>query len=168
MGLLDKLTGRGKASGESRGRGVAALEPVPAMSDLPTAKLQSPARYLGTVDASGEKVVGQSLSVKSSSRLHLSGEGIDVVRMAGSFRVPTAALLGARTGTEFGEQTVTGLLVVRWEHDGQQLSTGFRMEPSKNIKKASSAPDLDQWVRTISKMARKRAGGGSSRDDNSG
>ena len=157
MGLLERITGKHRP-GED-GRGMAKLPAVPAMSDLPTAKLQSPARYLGTVDAAGAKVVGQSLSVKSSSRLHLSTEGIDVVRMAGSFRVPVAALLGARTGTDFAGQSVQDLLVVRWEHDGQQLSTGFRMEPSKNIKKASSAPDLDQWVRTISKMARKRAGG---------
>lgn len=160
MGLLDRLTGKGKASGDERVRGVAVLDPVPAMSDLPVAKLQSPARYLGTVDEDDEKVIGQSLSVKSSSRLHLSTEGIDVVRIAGSFRIPASALLGARTGLRFGDQSVPDLLVVRWEHDGQRWSTGFRMEPSKNIKKASSAPDLDQWVRTISKMARKRAGGG--------
>ncbi len=161
MGLLDRITGRGRAAatGERPDRGVAELVAVPAMSDLPRAKLQSPARYLGTLDADDAKVIGQSLSVKSSSRLHLSGEGIDVVRMAGSFRIPAGALLGARSGTEFGGRPVRDLLVIRWEHDDQQWSTGFRMEPSKNIKKGASAPDLDQWVRTISKMARKTAGG---------
>ncbi len=160
MGLLERLTGRGRPAGDAGDQGIAALPRVPAMSELPTAKLQSPARYLGTVDAAGERVTVHSLAVKSASRLHLSAEGIDVVRMAGSFRVPAAALLGARTGTDFADRPVQDLLVVRWEHDGQQLSTGFRMEPSKNIQKASSAPDLDQWVRTISKMARKRAEGG--------
>ncbi len=141
-------------------RGLPRLTDVPPMAELPKHKLQSPARYLGTVtEEDDEPVIGQSLSVKSASRLHLSNEALDVVRIAGSFRIPTEALRGATTGTHFGGKPVLDLLVIRWEHGGQQWCTGFRMEPSKNISSGASAPELDQWVRTISKMARKTPGG---------
>ncbi len=152
MGFLGKLVGRHAPDG-------AAPAPVPPMADLPSARLQSPARYLGTFTDDDQKVTGHSLAAKSSARLNLSAEALDVVRMAGSFRIPADALRGATSAGEFGGQKVESLLVVRWEHDGQQWRTGFRMESSKNLKKGTSAPDLDQWVRTISKMARKTAGG---------
>jgi hypothetical protein len=148
------LFGRKKEPRRHKG-GVAELVPVPDMADLPKAKLQSPAKYLGTLTESGEKVVGQSLSVQSSARLNLAPVGIDVVRMAGSFRIPAEAMRGATTGEEFAGKRVDSLLVVRWEHDDQPWRTGFRMDVSKNIKSGPSAPDVDQWVRTISKMARK-------------
>ena len=132
------------------------LVAVPAMKDLPTARLQSAARYLGTLNEADEKVTGQSMAAKSSSRLNLSDEALDVVRMAGSFRIPVEALRGATTATHFAGKPVQDLLVVRWEHGEQQWRTGFRMDPSKNIKTGVSAPELDQWVRTISKMTRGR------------
>jgi len=151
--------------GPSSGAGVAELVPVPAMSDLPTPKLQSPARYLGTVTDQGEKVVGRTLAAASASRLHLSAEALDVVRMAGSFRIPAVALRGATTASEFDGSAVESLLVVRWEHGEQQWRTGFRLEKAKQSKhdKAhkASAPGVpvDQWVRTISKMSRTTPGG---------
>ena len=126
------------------------------MKDLPKAKLQSAARYLGTLNEVDERVTGQSMAAKSSSRLNLSEEALDVVRMAGSFRVPVEALRGATTATHFDGKPVQDLLVVRWEHGGQHWRTGFRLDPSKNIKAAASAPELGQWVRTISKMSRGR------------
>ena len=129
------------------------LTAVPAMAELPKAKLQSAARYLGTVNEEDERVSGQSMAAKSATRLHLSDEALDVVRIAGSFRIPAAALRGATSGTHFDGKPVLDLLVVRWEHGEQQWRTGFRMEPSKNIKAGASAPELDQWVRTISKIA---------------
>ena len=130
------------------------LVAVPAMKDLPKARLQSAARYLGTLNEDDEKVTGQSMAAKSSSRLNLSDEALDVVRMAGSFRIPVEALRGATTATHFDGKPVQDLLVVRWEHGEQQWRTGFRMDPSKNIKAGSTAPEVDQWVRTISKMSR--------------
>jgi hypothetical protein len=130
------------------------LVPVPAMKDLPKAKLQSAARYLGTLNEDDEKVTGQSMAAKSSSRLNLSEEALDVVRMAGSFRIPVEALRGATTATHFDGKPVQDLLVVRWEHGEQQWRTGFRMDPTKNIKAGSTAPEVDRWVRTISKMSR--------------
>ena len=51
--------------------------------------MQASARYLGTLDSAGQKVIGRSLSAKSSARLSLSDEALDVVRIAGSFRIPT-------------------------------------------------------------------------------
>jgi len=147
MGLFRRRSGEGR---------IPDLTPVPAMSDLPKPKLQSPARYLGTTTEAGEKVIDHSLSAKSSSRLHLSAEALDVVRMAGSFRIPATAMRGATTAGEFEGKSVETLLVVRWEHGEQQWRTGFRMEAGKNIKAGASAPDVDQWVRTISKMSRGR------------
>ena len=135
------------------------LTPVPAMSELPTPKLESPARYLGTLTEAGEPVTGQSLAAKSSSRLNLSAEGLDVVRMAGSFRIPTETMRGALTGTEFRGKPVEALLVVRWEHGEHEWRTGFRLEPGRKVRgEAAKAPDPAQWVRTISKMARRAAG----------
>lgn len=130
------------------------LVPLPPMAELPKAKLQSAARYLGTVDEADEKITGQSMAAKSSSRLNLSEEALDVVRMAGSFRIPVDALRGATTTTHFAGKPVRDLLVVRWEHGEQQWRTGFRMDASKTTKAAASVPELDQWVRTISKMSR--------------
>jgi hypothetical protein len=141
--------------GKKREPRFALLTPVPEMADLPKAKLQSPARYLGTLDDDGEKVVGQSLSVTSASRLNLAPVGIDVVRIAGSFRIPAEALRGATTDEQFAGKWVEPLLVVRWEHDEQQWRSGFRMDVNKDIKSGPSAPDVDQWIRTISKMARR-------------
>jgi len=132
------------------------LVPLPPMAELPRARLQSAARYLGTVNEADEKITGQSMAAKSSSRLNLSDEALDVVRMAGSFRIPVDALRGATTATHFAGQPVRDLLVVRWEHGEQQWRTGFRMDASKNTKSAASVPELDQWVRTISKMSRGR------------
>jgi hypothetical protein len=130
------------------------LVALPPMAELPKARLQSAARYLGTVNEQDEKITGQSMAAKSSSRLNLSDEALDVVRMAGSFRIPAGALRGATTATHFAGKPVRDLLVVRWEHGEQQWRTGFRMDASKNAKAAASVPELDQWVRTISKMSR--------------
>lgn len=151
MGLFRRRSGQ-QGSGEGK---VPDLVPIPKMSELPTPKLQSPARYLGTLTAEGEKVVGRTLSAKSSSRLHLSEEALDVVRMAGSFRIPVAAMRGATSAAEFDGTRVESLLVVRWEHGERQWRTGFGLEAGK----ATTAPDADRWVRTISKMTRKSAHG---------
>jgi hypothetical protein len=151
--------------GSSSHAGVPELVPVPAMADLPKPRLQSPARYLGTLTEQGEKVTGRTLSATSSSRLHLSAEALDVVRMAGSFRIPSVAMRGATSAAEFDGKPVESLLVVRWEHGEQQWRTGFRLEKAKPGRrdKAQQAPappvPVDQWVRTISKMSRTTPGG---------
>ncbi len=151
MGLLSSITGRFATD-------VPALVPVPRMADLPPARLQSAARYLSTLDDAGEKVVARGLASASTCRLSISGEALEVVRLAGSFRILADALRGATTGASFGGKPIRSLLVVRWEHGGQRWHTGFRLEDVENLKGVHT-PDPDQWVRTISKMASNTAGG---------
>ena len=152
---------RGRARRSSK---VPPLVPIPSIAELPPAKMQASARYLGTLDAAGERVVGQSLAAKSAARLSLSAEALDVVRIAGSFRIRFAALRGARTAEHFNGKPVTDLLLVRWEHEGHEWETGFRLDPARSIRDATKAPlaggksaaqpDAGAWVRTISKLAR--------------
>ena len=140
-----------------------ALVPVPAMAELPPARLQASARYLGTLDEDGERVVGQSLAARSAARLSLSAEALDVVRIAGSFRIPVSALRGASSAERFAGKAVPDVLLVRWSHGEHRWETGFRMDPSKGLdrldKAARSTPDVGAWVRTISKLARSNGRG---------
>jgi hypothetical protein len=145
---------------------ISSLVPIPPVDQLPPAKLQASARYLGTLDANREKVVGQSLAARSAARLSLSSEALDVVRIAGSFRIPAADLRGARSADSFAGKPVRDLLLVRWAHDGDDWETGFRMEADRSVRDAAKAqlgsgpapvrPEVSVWVRTISKMARGR------------
>jgi len=140
------------------------LVPIPPIAELPRAKMQASARYLGTIDAAGERVVGQSLAAKSQARLSLSSEALDVVRIAGSFRIRTGMLRGARSGEQFNGKPVPDLLVIRWEHDGNDWETGFRMDAARSVRDAEKAelgngraavrPEVDAWVRVVSKLAR--------------
>ena len=145
------------------------LVPIPPIADLPPAKLQASARYLGTLDADGRRVIGHSLSARSAARLSLSPEALDVVRIAGSFRIRTESLRGARGDLHFGGKPFADLLVIRWEHHGLEWETGFRMDAAKSVRDVAKAqlgrskgvatPEVGAWVRTISKMARKKDGG---------
>ena len=149
---------------------VPSLVPIPPIDQLPPARLQASARYLGTFtepeDGPARKVVGHGLSARSSARLSLSAEALDVVRIAGSFRIEAAALRGARAGDRFDGKPVRDLLLVRWTHAGEDWQTGFRMEAGRSVRDAAKAqlgtgtspvrPDVATWVRTISKMARGR------------
>jgi hypothetical protein len=140
------------------------LVPIPPIAELPAAKLQASARYLGTLDASGERVVGQSLAARSAARISLSAEALDVVRIAGSFRIRTEALRGARTAAQFNGKPVSELLLVRWEHEGSEWETGFRLDPARSVRDAAKAPiaggrsatqpDVGAWVRSLAKLAR--------------
>jgi hypothetical protein len=149
--------------------GIPDLVPLPPVAELPPAKLQASSRYLGTftLAAEGEKsirVIGHSLSARSAARLSLSTEALDVVRIAGSFRIPVASLRGARGATEFAGKPVADLLVVRWDHEGRLWETGFRLDPARSVRDAAKAqlgrtravvqPEVGTWVRTISKMTR--------------
>lgn len=154
--------------------GIPELVPIPPIAELPPAKLQASARYLGTWTepqdgAAAVRVIGHSLSAKSAARLSLSTEGIDVVRIAGSFRIRTDALRGARAEQQFNGKPVEDLLVVRWEHHGRDWQTGFRMDPARSVRDSAKTqlgkgrqvprPDVGTWVRTISKIARTNNGG---------
>lgn len=146
--------------------GVPPLIGIPKVSELPPSKMNSAARYLGTVDADGQRVIGQALSAKSSARLALSAEALDVVRIAGSFRIPLSALRGATNADSFLGKPVADLLVIRWVHEGNDWQTGFRLEASRTVKavakeqkknqarRATTVPQVNDWVRTISKISR--------------
>ncbi len=149
--------------------GIAELVPIPPIAELPPAKLQASGRYLGTLDSEGHRVIGHSLSARSAARLSLSAEAIDVVRIAGSFRIRTDVLQGARADQHFGGKPVADLLVIRWQHDGRDWESGFRLDPVKSVRDVAKAqlgrakgvaqPEVGTWVRTISKLARKNDGG---------
>lgn len=128
------------------------LVALPPVKDLPTAKLDSAARYFGTTVAGDwlDRVVTHGLGARSSCRIRLSGEGIDVVRVAGSFRIPAAALRGARHDQGIAGKVVPphGLLVVTWAHGDHTLDTGFRLTDG-------GTEAHNQWVRSISKLAKK-------------
>ena len=126
------------------------LVEAPAVADLPEPKLIAGARSFGTT-VSGDwldRVVARGLGARSSCRLNLSGEGLDVIRLAGSFRIPAEALRGARRDQGIAGKVVppNGVLVVTWRHGDLTLDTGFRLtDPDKH----------SDWVRSISKMAKE-------------
>ena len=144
------------------------LVPVPAVADLPEARLQSSARYFGTTTSSDwlDRVVARGLGARSTCRLSLSAEGLDVVRLAGSFRIPADALRAARHDRGIAGKVVPphGVLVVTWQHGAYELDTGFRLAPS-GPQAATAGPGADKsvteqhnaWVRSISKMAKENA-----------
>ena len=139
------------------------LVPTPPVADLPAAKLQAGARYFGTT-VSGDwldRVVARGLGTRSSARLSLSGEGLDVIRLAGSFRIPADALRGARHDQGIAGKVVPphGLLIVTWQHGEYLLDTGFRLTTDK-LDQGASAGTTDAhnaWVRSISKIAKEHS-----------
>jgi len=130
-----------------------ALVPVPAVAELPPATLTAGARYFGTTTAGDwlDRVVARGLGARSSARLSLSAEALDVVRLAGSFRIPAAALRGARHDQGIAGKVVPphGVLVVTWQHGDLTLDTGFRLE--------GAAATHEEWVRAISAMVKENA-----------
>jgi hypothetical protein len=134
------------------------LVPAPPVADLPQAKQQAGARYFGTT-VSGDwldRVVARGLGARSSCRLSLSPEGLDVIRLAGSFRIPAQALRGARHDQGIAGKVVPphGLLVVTWQHGEYLLDTGFRFtdksSPGKSVTDAHNT-----WIRSVGKIAKE-------------
>ncbi|NUR08547.1 MAG: hypothetical protein HOQ22_09540 [Nocardioidaceae bacterium] len=129
------------------------LVEAPKVADLPEARLQAGARYFGTTvnGAWLDRVVARGLGARSGCRLSLSREALDVVRLAGSFRIPVAALRGARHDQGIAGKVVPphGVLVVTWAHGDYLLDTGFRLDDARATH--------DEWVRSISKLAKENA-----------
>ncbi len=135
------------------------LVPAPPVAELPTARLQAGGRYFGTT-VSGDwldRVVARGLGARSSCRILLSGEGLDVIRLAGSFRIPASSLRGARHDQGIAGKVVPphGVLVVTWQHGDLTLDTGFRLEPAADEHSTTEAHN--RWVRSLSKMAKENA-----------
>ncbi len=134
------------------------LVPAPALTDLPPAELAGDARYFGTTVAGDwlDRVVAQGLGARSSCRLSLSAEGLDVIRVAGSFRIPVAALRGARHDQGIAGKVVPphGVLVVTWQHGDFVLDTGFRLTDSAMSGATGGVTAAhNAWVRSIATMA---------------
>jgi hypothetical protein len=147
--------------GRARKHDLPPLVPVPDVADLPEPRLQAGARYFGTTTSGNwlDRVVARGLGARSTSRLSLSDEGLDVVRLAGSFRIPADALRGARHDRGIAGKVVPphGVLVVTWQHGDLLLDTGFRLTQFDIVGNVVSTGDVhDAWVRTITKMAERR------------
>jgi hypothetical protein len=138
--------------------GLPGLVPAPAVADLPPAKLQAGGRYLGTT-VSGDwldRVVAHGLGARSTVRISLSSEGLDVVRLPGSFRIPAEALRGARHDQGIAGKVVPphGVLVVTWQHGDLLLDTGFRLA-DESVADRGTTSAHNAWVRTVGAMARR-------------
>jgi hypothetical protein len=134
------------------------LVEVPTGTDRPAPVLQAGGRYVGTTTSGQwlDRVVARGLGARSTCRLSLSEEALDVDRMAGSFRIPATALRGARHDRGLAGKVVPphGLLVVTWQHGDLLLDTGFRLTELDLRGGARGVGDEHEaWVRTISIMA---------------
>ena len=89
-------------------------------------------RYFGTTVAGDwlDRVVAQGLGTRSSCRLVVSTEGLDVLRPRAGFRIRRSALLGTRLESGIAGKVVppAGILVVTWQHGDLRLDTGFRLD----------------------------------------
>jgi hypothetical protein len=135
------------------------LHAAPAEAGLPRPVLEAGARYFGTT-ADGDwldRVVAHGLGSRSSVRMSLSAEGLDVLRPARSFRIPAGALRAVRHDQGIAGKVVPphGLLVVTWQHGDRTLDSGFRLEPSHRGRGRTPGTVTDthnQWVSTISTL----------------
>lgn len=137
------------------------LPPLPELSadaDRPEPEVTAAARYFGTTVSGSwlERVTAQGLGPRSTARLALSADGLDVARDAGSFRIPAAALRGARLDQGIAGKVVPphGVLVVTWQHGDLLLDTGFRLEPPREARGATITETHEAWVRSISTIVR--------------
>jgi hypothetical protein len=110
------------------------LEPLAPPGSTEAPLQQADGRYFGTTVAGDwlDRVVARGLGTRSTARLVLSAEGLDVLRPGTSFRMPAAALEGARHDQGIAGKVVPphGVLVVTWRHGDLRLDTGFRLRDS--------------------------------------
>jgi hypothetical protein len=132
------------------------LAPAPKVAELPTPIERHGCRYLGTV-AGDQRVRARSLGSAGSARIQVSAEGVDVVRLAGSFRIPVTALRSARDAAEFDGKSAgpQGALVIRWEHGERVLDSGFRLQLAAE---GSAAEVHRRWARSVNKVVRDTHG----------
>ena len=145
----------------SRRHDVAPLVAIPESGVVPS--LQAEGRYFGTTVAGDwlDRVVARGLGTRSGCRLTLSAAGLDVARPTGSFRVPVAALRGARHDQGIAGKVVPphGVLVVTWQHGDLLLDSGFRLDVMTSERRGSarSAGDVHE---TLAEEITTLAGGG--------
>jgi len=128
------------------------LEPLAPAGEPDRPLLRADGRYFGTTLAGDwlDRVVARGLGTRSPAHLVLSAEGLDVVRPGGSFRVPAAALEGARHDQGIAGKVVPphGVLVVTWRHGDLRLDTGFRLDESRRH---------TDWVEQLDAMTKEPA-----------
>ena len=142
------------------------LVDVAAVPEPSATRREAGARYFGTT-VSGDwldRVAARGLGTRSTCRLTLSDEALDVVRPTGSFRIPASALRGARHDQGIAGKVVPphGLLVVTWQHGDHLLDSGFRLTELTELTGLAargttrSTEDLhDAWIRSISEIAKE-------------
>ena len=133
----------------------------PPVAELPEARLSGGARYFGTTIAGEwlERVTARGLGARSTCRLNLSGEGLDVISLAGpSFRIPAAALVGARHDQGIAGKVLPphGVLVVTWRHGDLTLDSGFRLT-DESVQDKGVTEAHNTWIRSLSKLAKENA-----------
>ncbi len=142
------------------------LPPLPEPpAELPAPLVQADARYFGTTTSGNwlDRVVAHGLGSRSSCRLSLSAQGLDVVRPAGSFRIPAAALRAARHDQGLAGKVVPphGLLVVTWQHGDLILDSGFRLNDPHpeaapaSVRGGAITASHDIWISSISTIAKE-------------
>jgi hypothetical protein len=125
------------------------IPPLPAVPDQPgEPRLAMTGRYHGTTTAGQwlDRVVAHGLGVRSRVELTLTERGLAVVRPgATDFFVPAGRLRGARLDKGIAGKVLTegGLLVITWEHAGEEYDSGFR---------SARAAEHAAWVRAIDDM----------------
>lgn len=125
---------------------------VPAPAEPAAARLRAEARYYGTTISGRwlDRVTSRGLGARSSGPLTLSDAGLDVDRPRGGFRIPAAALRGARHDQGIAGKVVPphGVLVVTWQHGEHLLDSGFRLKDH-----AREVTGLhDEWARAIAAL----------------
>ena len=107
------------------------LVETPAVADLPDAHARVRRALLRHHDQRRLARPGRGPRARRPQQLPALAvaEGLDVVRLAGSFRIPAAALRGARHDRGIAGKVVPphGVLVVTWQHGEHLLDTGFRL-----------------------------------------
>lgn len=138
------------------------LTQVPDGAEAAPVELQAGGRYFGTT-VSGDwldRVVARGLGTRSVCRLSLSDGALDVLRPSGSFRIPAAALRGARHDQGIAGKVVPphGVLVVTWQHGDLTLDSGFRLtEFDVRGRTRSTGDEHDAWIRSITNIANGRS-----------
>jgi len=128
------------------------LPPLADASPVVDPSLEATGRYFGTTTAGNwlDRVVARGLGTRSGCEVSLSAAGLDVVRPSSSFRIPAAALRGARLDKGIAGKVVPpqGIVVVTWQHGDLLLDSGFRFaDPARHA----------AWVDAVSRMIVKAA-----------
>ncbi|MEP6816051.1 MAG: hypothetical protein ABI873_10920 [Marmoricola sp.] len=131
------------------------LPEMPKVAELPEPLEQSGCRYLGNVTGDA-RVRLRGLGSAGTARIQVSMAGVDMVRLAGSFRIPATSLRSARDAADFDGRIVGAnpSLVIRWQHGEHLPDSGFRLQ----VADGSATESHARWTHSVRKVARKVEG----------